>query len=61
MKRILCVLAALPGPALAHGGHPGHETGSLHPLVGTDHILAMATVGLLAATLLGALALALRK
>lgn len=45
-------LALLPQAALAHPGHgaaTGAEAGFLHPLMGTDHILAMVAVGLLAA------------
>lgn len=41
-------------PALAHPGHPGHETlgawaGFIHPFTGLDHLLAMLAVGLWAA------------
>lgn len=53
MKRILPFATALilPGAALAH---PGHDSGSFvagfsHPLGGADHVLAMVTLGLLAA------------
>jgi urease accessory protein len=60
MKRLLkahlaapvAALALLPQAALAHPGHgaaTGAEAGFLHPLMGTDHILAMVAVGLLAA------------
>lgn len=45
-------LALLPQAALAHPGHGaaiGAEAGFLHPLMGADHVLAMAAVGLLAA------------
>jgi urease accessory protein len=42
------------GGALAHPGHPGHETlglwaGFAHPWSGWDHVLAMTAVGLWAA------------
>lgn len=54
-------IAAAAGMMLASGGvlaHPGHVaatdnmllTGLLHPLTGTDHLLAMLAVGLWAAT-----------
>lgn len=52
MKRMFPLLfLALPGPALAH---PGPDLGSFgggfaHPLGGTDHVLAMVALGLLAA------------
>lgn len=38
-------------PAVAHPGHDGVTlvSGALHPLSGADHLLAMTTVGLLAA------------
>lgn len=48
----VAALALLPQVALAHPGHgaaTGAEAGFLHPLMGTDHILAMVAVGLLAA------------
>ncbi len=49
-------LALLPASAFAHGG-PGDAHGLIHgfmhPLGGFDHILAMVSVGLLAATLGG--------
>lgn len=49
------VLALLAGSALAH---PGHEPGGVlaalaHPFTGLDHVLAMSTVGMLAARLGG--------
>ena len=51
----LCSLFALV-PTLAHA-HPGHGTGFVsglaHPLMGLDHVLAMAAVGLWAAQLGG--------
>lgn len=56
MKRILAIFAVLPSPALAHGGHMGHEAflaGLTHPLGGADHLFAMVAVGLWAATLGG--------
>ncbi|MFC0339442.1 HupE/UreJ family protein [Paracoccus niistensis] len=52
MKRLLSLaLMVLPGAALAH---PGHDAGSFgggfaHPIGGTDHVLAMVALGLLAA------------
>jgi urease accessory protein len=49
-------LTLLPGLALAHGGHgdaAGLAHGFLHPLSGLDHLLAMVTVGLLAAMIGG--------
>ena len=56
-KPAAAVLAAallFPAAALAHPGHPGHETlnlvaGALHPFTGLDHMLAMVAVGLWAA------------
>lgn len=55
---LLATLSALPGLALAHAGHdhstPGFAAGFLHPLSGTDHLLAMVAVGLWAATALPA-------
>src|SRR5689334_22759619 len=59
MRRTLlaAALVLVPSLALAHPGLPGHThdvtTGFLHPLGGIDHILAMVTVGLLAAQLGG--------
>ena len=46
--------ACAAAPALAHPGHPGHETlgawaGFAHPFTGLDHMLAMLAVGLWAA------------
>lgn len=52
MKRLLpLALLTLPTAALAH---PGHDVGSFgggfaHPIGGTDHVLAMVALGLLAA------------
>lgn len=49
MKQALVPALALipPGVALAH---PGHDVGGFaHPLGGADHVLAMVTLGLLAA------------
>jgi urease accessory protein len=43
------LLVALAGPAFAHPGHV--ESGFLHPLTGTDHLLAMIGVGIWAALL----------
>jgi urease accessory protein len=43
------ILLALAGPAFAHPGHV--ESGFLHPLTGTDHLLAMVGVGMWAALL----------
>ena len=41
---------AIATPAFAHPGHGGHEfvDGWAHPFSGTDHLLAMVAVGLLA-------------
>lgn len=53
---VLCVTAVLAsGPALAHPGlHDGGlAAGMLHPLSGTDHLLAMIAVGLWASGLAG--------
>lgn len=50
-------ISALSCVALGLSAHPGHETdtglavGLLHPMLGLDHLLAMVTVGLLAARL----------
>lgn len=51
-------LIALPGIAAAHTGHGtgGFGAGLLHPFGGVDHLLAMLTVGLWAATLGGSAA-----
>src|SRR5690349_1601896 len=52
MVRIIgltALLALLAGPALAHPGHV--ESGFLHPLTGTDHLLAMVGTGMWAALL----------
>src|SRR5262249_41426903 len=46
---LTALLVALAGPAMAHPGHVG--SGFLHPLTGTDHLLAMVGVGLWAAFL----------
>lgn len=48
-------LLALPGIAAAHTGHGtgGFGAGLFHPFSGIDHLLAMFTVGLWAATLGG--------
>jgi urease accessory protein len=46
---LAAVLVALAGSAMAHPGHA--ESGFLHPLTGTDHLLAMVGVGLWAAFL----------
>jgi len=58
-RHLLRVLAsaalfATPSLALAHAGHPdaaleGFAAGFTHPMGGLDHVLAMVTVGLLAA------------
>jgi urease accessory protein len=56
MSRILlAALILMPLPALAHTGHDmgGFASGLLHPLTGTDHLLAMFAVGLWAATIGG--------
>src|SRR4051812_29190741 len=52
MVRMLCLtalLATIAGPAVAHPGHA--QSGFLHPLTGTDHLLAMIGVGMWAALL----------
>ena len=53
MARTLCLAALLvmtiAGPAFAHPGHA--ESGFLHPLTGTDHLLAMVSAGMWAALL----------
>jgi urease accessory protein len=51
-------LIALPGIAAAHTGHGtgGFGAGLFHPFSGVDHMLAMLTVGLWAATLGGSAA-----
>lgn len=56
MKRVLTALPLLvvPSVALAHPGHGfGLQAGFLHPLTGTDHLLAMVGIGLWAAILGG--------
>jgi urease accessory protein len=64
MKRIgllvsLAAAALAAGPALAHTGAAGQAaagglwSGLAHPVAGVDHVLAMVTVGLLAAILGG--------
>lgn len=53
---LTAILALAAGPALAHTGvgHThGFVSGFSHPVGGLDHVLAMVTVGLLAATLGG--------
>jgi urease accessory protein len=48
------LLAVAASPALAHtglGDIHGFAHGFMHPISGTDHVLAMVTVGLFAATL----------
>lgn len=50
------VLSLIAGPALAHSGHlatVGFLDGAEHPLTGIDHLLAMVTVGVYAATIGG--------
>jgi len=57
LKSAIAILALgllAAAPALAHPGHPGHETlnfwaGARHPFTGLDHLLAMVAVGLWAA------------
>ena len=52
----LLALSAFSGAAEAHTGHGatmGFAAGFLHPLSGLDHLLAMVTVGLLAARMGG--------
>ncbi|MCU1372135.1 MAG: hupE [Ilumatobacteraceae bacterium] len=57
-RLLAAILGALGGtvlvaaPASAHVGHgaTGFGTGFLHPLTGPDHLLAMAAVGIVAAT-----------
>jgi urease accessory protein len=56
MSRIfILALTLMPLPALAHTGHEtgGFTSGVLHPLTGTDHLMAMVAVGLWAAALGG--------
>lgn len=56
MSRILlAALILMPLPALAHTGHDagGFVSGVMHPLTGTDHLMAMLAVGLWAASLGG--------
>lgn len=56
MSRILLVaMILMPLPAMAHTGRDagGFLSGLLHPLTGTDHMLAMIAVGLWAANLGG--------
>lgn len=52
------ILLATSSAALAHPGHniAGFTAGALHPFNGLDHLLAMLTVGLWAATLGGSAA-----
>ena len=55
MKRLSAAIVAtlFAQPALAHvdpAAHGSVAAGFLHPLMGTDHILAMVAVGVLAAT-----------
>lgn len=54
MKKLLpLILMAVPGAALAHGGHADTAplvAGLSHPLSGADHLLAMIAVGLWAGT-----------
>jgi urease accessory protein len=54
MRRLsaFCLAALAASPALAHTGVGAHESaahGFLHPLLGSDHVLAMVAVGLWAA------------
>ncbi len=53
--RLAALMSVLPGMALAHTGHqPGtFASGIGHPLSGADHILAMISIGLLAAQMGG--------
>ena len=56
MKHLLMIAAFVlaPSAALAHPGHGfGLQAGFLHPLTGTDHLLAILGVGLWAAILGG--------
>jgi urease accessory protein len=59
MRRALLAasLVLVPGLAFAHPGLPGHThdlaSGLAHPFGGLDHVLAMVSVGLLAAQLGG--------
>ncbi len=56
IRRLLTAVAiAIPTAAQAHPGHgtSGFSSGALHPIFGTDHLVAMLAVGLLAATLGG--------
>lgn len=46
-----CALALMATPALAHPGHDGstgYIAGFLHPITGTDHLLAIVSVGVIA-------------
>jgi urease accessory protein len=56
LVRVSLVLAACAPVLMAHPGHgeTGFVAGVAHPLLGWDHLLAMVTVGLLAARLGGA-------
>lgn len=63
MKRFVTIVSIasfasfVTATAYGHPGHPEHESGLLagltHPLLGIDHLLAMVTVGLLAAQIGG--------
>ena len=47
---LLLAATAAAGPALAHGGHTeGLGAGLAHPMLGIDHLVAMAAVGIWAA------------
>jgi urease accessory protein len=51
-KLLAAALVLAAGPALAHTGAGLHDSigaGVLHPILGTDHLLAMVAVGILAA------------
>jgi urease accessory protein len=55
LRIVAASLGFVPTIAFAHPGHDGASlfSGFLHPLGGTDHIIAMVAVGLLAARLGG--------
>lgn len=57
MKRLILAASFLPSVALAHPGHMADDGqfihGLSHPVGGADHLLAMVTLGLLAAQLGG--------
>ncbi|TVP71712.1 MAG: protein hupE [Rhodobacteraceae bacterium] len=57
MRYILPLFLLAPSVALAHPGHEhagGFASGLAHPLYGVDHLIAMLTIGVLAALIGGA-------